>query len=64
MDAESGESTVENEVAGVERDESELEWLVRGCRRDAAGADSRDEVSQICAAKTVPDIKCKCHCKN
>ena len=28
-------STVENEVVGVGRDESELEWLVRGCRREA-----------------------------
>jgi len=35
MDGDSGESTVENEVAGVGRDESELEWLVRGCRRVA-----------------------------
>ena len=32
MDGESGESRVENEVAGVGRDESELEWLVRGCK--------------------------------
>ena len=35
----SGESTVENKVAGVGRDESELEWLVRGCRsRRVAGS--------------------------
>ena len=31
MDSESGESTVENEVTGVGRDESGLERLVRGC---------------------------------
>ena len=31
MDGDSSESTVENGVAGVGRDESELEWLVRGC---------------------------------
>ena len=46
MDDDSGESTGEDEVAGVGRDESELEWLVnlvRGCRREA-GTDSRDEV--------------------
>ena len=35
MDGESGESVVENEVAGVGRDESELESLVRGCQRVA-----------------------------
>ena len=36
IDDESGESTVENEVAGVGKDESELERLVQGCRRLAA----------------------------
>jgi len=41
MDNESGESTGEDEVEGVGRDESELERLVRGCRREA---DSRDEM--------------------
>ena len=35
MDGESGESTVENEVAGVGKGELELEWLVRGCCRVA-----------------------------
>ena len=35
VDGESGESTVENEVAGVEKDELELELLVRGCWRVA-----------------------------
>jgi len=35
MDGESGESTVENEVAGVGRDESELEWFAQGCWRVA-----------------------------
>ena len=35
MDNDSGESTEEDEVAGVGRDESEFEWLVRGCRREA-----------------------------
>ena len=34
-DDDSGESTVEDVVAGVGRDESESEWLVRGCRREA-----------------------------
>ena len=37
MDGASGVSTGEDEVAGVRRDESKLEWLVRGCRR-AAGS--------------------------
>ena len=38
MDDDSGESTVEDEVAGVGlRDESVLEWLVRGCRKEAGG---------------------------
>ena len=32
MDDDSGESTEVDEVAGVGRDESELEWLVRGRR--------------------------------
>ena len=36
MDDESGESTMENDVTGVGRDELEFEWLVRGCRRVAA----------------------------
>jgi len=35
MDDESGESTGEVEVAGARRDESELERLVRCCRREA-----------------------------
>ena len=35
MDDDSGESAVEDEVAGVGRDESDWEWLVRGCRREA-----------------------------
>ena len=35
MHDDSGESTGVDEVAGVGRDESELEWLVRGCRREA-----------------------------
>ena len=35
MGGESGESMVEDEVADVGRDESELEWLVQGCRRVA-----------------------------
>ena len=35
MDGDSGESSVENGTAGVGRDETELEWLVRGCRRVA-----------------------------
>ena len=35
MDEESGESMGEEEVEGVGRDESELEWLVRGFRRVA-----------------------------
>ena len=35
MDGESGEWMVEDEVAGVGRNESELEWLVRGRRRVA-----------------------------
>ena len=35
MDNDSGESTGVDEVAGVGRDESLLEWLVRGCRREA-----------------------------
>ena len=35
MDGDSGESAVENEVAGVGRDESELEWLVRGCQESS-----------------------------
>ena len=30
MDDDSGESTAEDKMAGVGRDESELEWLVRG----------------------------------
>jgi len=33
MDGESGESAGEDEVADVGRDDSELEWLVRGCQR-------------------------------
>ena len=37
MDGDSGESAEENEVAGVGRDESELEWLVR-CGRRLAGS--------------------------
>ena len=32
MDNDSGESTGEDDVVGVGRNESELEWLVRGCR--------------------------------
>ena len=35
MDSESGESTGEDEVAVVGRDEPELERLVRRCRREA-----------------------------
>ena len=35
MDDESGEPTGEYEVAGVGRDESKLERLVRGCCREA-----------------------------
>ena len=35
MDNDSGESVEEDKVAGVGRDESQLEWLVRGCRREA-----------------------------
>ena len=35
MDDDSGEITRVDEVAGVGRDESELKWLVRGCRREA-----------------------------
>ena len=35
MDDESGGLTGEDEVADVGRDESELEWLVRGYRREA-----------------------------
>ena len=35
MDNKSGELTEEDEVAGVGRDGSELEWLVRDCRREA-----------------------------
>ena len=31
----SGESTGEVEVVGVGRDQSELEWLARGCQRVA-----------------------------
>ena len=33
MDDDSGETRGVDEVAGVGRDESELEWLVRGCLR-------------------------------
>ena len=42
MDGESGESTGEDEVADVGRDESELEWLVRGCRRVVRGLGQTD----------------------
>ena len=35
MDDDSGKTTGVDEVAGVGRDESEFEWLVRGCRREA-----------------------------
>ena len=35
MDDDNGESTGVDEAAGVGRDESDLEWLVRGCRREA-----------------------------
>ena len=34
MDDDNGESTGEDEVADVERDELKLECLVRGCRRE------------------------------
>ena len=32
MDDDSGESTGEDKVAGAGRDESESEWLARGCQ--------------------------------
>ena len=41
IDGDSGESTVANEVADVGRDESESEWLVRGCRRVAVSTLNR-----------------------
>ena len=45
-DSESGESTGNDEVIGVQRNESELERLVRGYQRQAE-AESRDEVKYI-----------------
>ena len=35
MDDDSDESAVEDKVVDVRRDESDWEWLVRGCRREA-----------------------------
>ena len=43
MDDDSGESTGVDDVAGVGRDESELEWLVRSCRRETGRFQRRGE---------------------
>ena len=43
MDGDSGESTLENAVAGVERNESESEWLVGGCQLKTEQTDGRTD---------------------
>ena len=48
MDDDSGESTVEDEVAGVGRDESDWEWLVRGYNTAAYNPQVAEAASEQC----------------